>query len=135
MGTPDDFNFEIGQDSGESFLENRSLIAAVCKEFFQERIHAEQGRQKQDTTVAILDIGRMNDGVKQQTQRVYENMAFLALDLLARIIAMRIDAGPPCMGSRCQGKNVARTPLSFCADEWGPWATLSWSSQRLTGPA
>jgi hypothetical protein len=37
----------------------------------------------------------MNDGVEQQTQRVYENMAFLALDLLARIIAMRIDAGPP----------------------------------------
>ena len=95
MGTPDDFNFEIGQDSGESSLENRSLIAAVCKEFFQERIHAEQGRQKQDTTVAILDIGRMNDGVKQQTQRVYENMAFLALDLLARIIAMRIDVAPP----------------------------------------
>jgi hypothetical protein len=36
----------------------------------------------------------MDDGVEQQTQRVYENMAFLALDLLARIIAMRIDAGP-----------------------------------------
>jgi hypothetical protein len=46
-----------------------------------------------------LDIGRMDDGVEQQTQRVYENMAFLALDLLARIIAMRIDAGPPCMGT------------------------------------
>jgi hypothetical protein len=25
-------------------------------------------------------------------------VALLALDLLARIIAMRIDAGPPCMG-------------------------------------
>ena len=37
----------------------------------------------------------MNDGVEQQAQRVYENMALLALDLLARIIAMRIDAGPP----------------------------------------
>ena len=70
------------------------MIATVCKEFFQERIHAEQGRQKQDTAVAILDIGRMNDGVKQQTQRVYENMVFLALDFLACIIAMRIDAGP-----------------------------------------
>jgi hypothetical protein len=40
----------------------------------------------------------MDDGVEQQTQRVYENMAFLALDLLARIIAMRIDAGPPLYG-------------------------------------
>jgi hypothetical protein len=48
--------------------------------------------------VAILDVGRMNDRVQQQTQRVYQNVALLALDLLARIIAMRIDAGPPCMG-------------------------------------
>jgi hypothetical protein len=37
----------------------------------------------------------MNDGVEQQTQRIYENVALLALDLLARIVAMRIDAGPP----------------------------------------
>src|SRR5262245_10037576 len=37
----------------------------------------------------------MNDGVQQQTQRVYENMALLALDLFARVIAMRIDAAPP----------------------------------------
>jgi hypothetical protein len=95
IGTPDDFNFESRQDVGEGFLERRSLIATICKEFFQEWIHAEQRRQKQDTAVAILDIGRMDDGVEQQTQRVYQNMAFLALDLLARIIAMRIDAGPP----------------------------------------
>jgi CubicO group peptidase (beta-lactamase class C family) len=33
--------------------------------------------------------------MKQQTHRVYENMALLALDLFARIIAMRINAGPP----------------------------------------
>jgi hypothetical protein len=37
----------------------------------------------------------MDDGMEQQTQRVFENMALLALDLLARIVAMRIDAGPP----------------------------------------
>jgi hypothetical protein len=30
-----------------------------------------------------------------QTQRIYENVTLLALDLLARIIAMRIDPGPP----------------------------------------
>ena len=33
------------------------------------------------------------------TNPVYlRDMALLALDLFARIIAMRIDAGPPCMG-------------------------------------
>ena len=36
----------------------------------------------------------MNDGVQQQSQRIYGNMALLALDLLARIIAMRIDTRP-----------------------------------------
>ena len=36
----------------------------------------------------------MDDGVEQQTQGIYQN-ALLALDLFARIIAMRIDAGPP----------------------------------------
>jgi hypothetical protein len=33
--------------------------------------------------------------MEQQTQRIYQDMALLALDLFARIIAMRIDAGPP----------------------------------------
>src|SRR5436305_4519013 len=37
----------------------------------------------------------MNDRVQQQTQRIYEKVALLALDLLARIIARRIDTGPP----------------------------------------
>ena len=41
----------------------------------------------------------MNDGVQQQTRRVYENVALLALDLLARIIVMQIDPGSPCMGA------------------------------------
>src|SRR5437016_8355698 len=38
----------------------------------KERVHPEKGRKKQDAAIAILDIGRMNDGVQQQTQRVYE---------------------------------------------------------------
>jgi hypothetical protein len=41
----------------------------------------------------------MDDGMKQQAQRVYENMPLLTLDLLslrrvACIVAVRIDAGP-----------------------------------------
>jgi hypothetical protein len=37
----------------------------------------------------------MHDGVHQEALRVDENMPLLALDLLARIVAMRVDAGPP----------------------------------------
>jgi hypothetical protein len=37
--------------------------------------------------------------MQQQTQRIDENMPLLALDQLARIEPVWIDAGPPCMGS------------------------------------
>ena len=91
----DDFSFEVRQNFRQGLLEFRPLIATVGKQLFQERIHPEKGCKEQDATVAILDIGGMNDRVEQQTQRIYENMALLALDLFARIIARRIDAGPP----------------------------------------
>jgi hypothetical protein len=95
IGALDDFSFEMGQDFRQGIAEFRPLIATVGKQLFQERIHPEQGRKKQDAAVAILDVGGMNDGMEQQTQRIYEKMALLALDLFACIIAMRIDACPP----------------------------------------
>jgi hypothetical protein len=61
-------------------------------------MHPKHGSKQHDAAVAILDIGAVNDGVEQQTQRIYENVALRALDFLARIIAMRVDPGPPCMG-------------------------------------
>ena len=91
----DDFSLQVGQDFRECFLEFLPLIATVGKELLQEGIHPEQGCQQHDAAVAILDIGAMDDGVEQQTQRIYQKVALLAFDLLARIIAMRIDAEPP----------------------------------------
>jgi hypothetical protein len=32
----------------------------------QEWEHAEQGRQNKNAAIAILDVGRMNDGMQQQ---------------------------------------------------------------------
>jgi hypothetical protein len=95
IGSLDDFSVEVGEDFAECFLELRPLVAGIGKELLQERIHSKQGRKKENTAIAILDIGTMNDGMQQQAQRVYENLALLAFDLLARIIAMRIDARPP----------------------------------------
>ena len=95
IGALDDFSCEVRQDFCQRLLEVRSLIAAVGKELLQEGIHSEQGRKQQDAAVAVLDIGGMNDGVEQQTQRIYEKVALLAFDLLACIIAMRIDTSPP----------------------------------------
>ena len=86
---------EIRQDCFERGVELMALIGGIGEQGLQEGIHPEQGRKQQNAAVAILDVGRMNDGVQQQTERVYQKVALFALDLLARIIAMRIDAGPP----------------------------------------
>jgi hypothetical protein len=40
-------------------------------------------------------LARMHDGKAQQAQSIYRYITLLALDLFGRIIAMRIDAGPP----------------------------------------
>ncbi len=85
----------MGQDFVQRVVKLPSLIGRVGEQRLQEGIHPEQCRKQQDAAVAILDVSGMNDGVQQQTQCVYQNVALLALDLLARIIAMRIDAGPP----------------------------------------
>src|SRR5437660_12830543 len=89
----------LTQDLRQGLLKVRPLVATIGKELFQERVHPEKGRKKQDAAIASLDIGRMNDGVQQQTQRVVENMALLALDLFARVLAMPIHAGPPFSAS------------------------------------
>jgi hypothetical protein len=51
-------------------------------------------------TVAILNIGGMHDGVHQEALRVDENVPLLALDLLARIVAVRVNARPPWTAPR-----------------------------------
>jgi hypothetical protein len=91
----DNLRSQVRQDFFQRVVELAPLIAGVSEQRLQERIHPEQGRKQQDAAVAILDVSGMNDGVEQQTQRIYQNVALLALDLFARIIAMRIDAGPP----------------------------------------
>ena len=95
IGSFDDFGFETRQDFGEHVGKNRPLIGAVGKQLLEEWKLAEQRRQQQDAAIAILNAGGMNDGVQQQTQRIDENVPLLALDQLAGIEPVRIDADPP----------------------------------------
>jgi hypothetical protein len=95
IGALDDFGLELGQDFCERSAKVRPLIGGVGEEHFQEGLRSEQRCEQHDAAVAVLDVGGMNDGVDQQAQRIYENVALLALDLLARIITMRVDPGPP----------------------------------------
>jgi hypothetical protein len=43
----------------------------------------------ENASIAILDVGRMNDSVEQETYCVDKNVPLLALELLARIVAVR----------------------------------------------
>lgn len=61
----DDFWFELWKDSRNSVCKLWPLIAAVSKELLQKGEHTEQGRQQQHAAVAVLNIRRMHDGVKQ----------------------------------------------------------------------
>ena len=46
--------------------ELRSLISAVSEEFVQQRKRPKQRRRDENATIAVLDVGRMNDGVEQE---------------------------------------------------------------------
>jgi hypothetical protein len=58
-------------------------------------MQAEQGGPEQDATIAVLNVRFMDDGVEQQALGVYQDMTLLASDLLAAIIARRVNAAPP----------------------------------------
>jgi hypothetical protein len=90
----DDLRSQVRQDFFQRVVELAPLIAGVSEQRLQERIHPEQGCKQQDAAVAILDVSGRDDGVEQQTQLIYQNVALLALDLLARIIAMRSMQAP-----------------------------------------
>jgi len=91
----DDLSFDARQHASQVVVEDGSLIGRIGKELGEEWMQSEHRGEQHDAAVAILDVGGMNNGVQQQAQRIYENMALLAFDLLARIIARRVDPGPP----------------------------------------
>ena len=91
----DDLDVQIVYRFGGAVAEGRSGIGAIGEQLAQERELSEQCGQQQDAAVAILNIGASHQRVQHQTQGVDQDMTFLALDQLAGIEAMRVDAGPP----------------------------------------
>ena len=103
----------MAQHALQRGLENRALVAAVRVELQKERVEAKQRRHHQDATVAVLDVRAMHESVQKQPSachpdllrksgalarsalRVYEQVALLALDLLAGIVPGRVDRDPP----------------------------------------
>jgi hypothetical protein len=61
-----------------------------------------------------LNVGRMNDGVEQEAYCVDKNVPLLALDLLARIVPVRINARPPYMGRLKSSANSCQRRFNCC---------------------
>jgi len=90
---------------GERRCQLRSLIVGVGEDALDEREQATRAMvEDQPRTVAVLQVGRMHDDVQQEAERVDKNVPFAALDLLARVVALRVDRGPPFCA-----------PLALCA--------------------
>ena len=62
----DDLHVQMRANFGQRGAEFRSLIATVGEQFLKKRKHPEQGRHDENAAIAILDIGRMDDGVEQE---------------------------------------------------------------------
>lgn len=80
-------------DCGSGFCR---LIAGVGEDPLYERVETARAPiEYQLRTVAILDIGRVNDDIQQEAECVDQNVPLATLDLLARVIARRVERRPP----------------------------------------
>ena len=76
-------------------MKDRAVIGAVGEQLAQEGEQAEQCAQQRDAAVAVLDVGGGDEALEQQALGVDQDVALLALDQLAGIEAVRVDARPP----------------------------------------
>ena len=71
-------------------------VGAVGEDRLQEgKQPAGVAIQDQEGAVAVLYVGRVDGDREDQAEGVDEQVALLALDLFARVIARRVDARPP----------------------------------------
>jgi hypothetical protein len=95
VGSLDDLDLPRG-GFGRSAGQLRPLIAGVGEDALDEGEEAARAViEDEPCSVAILHIGGMDDDVQQEAERVDENMALAARDLLARIEALRVECGAP----------------------------------------
>ena len=69
-------------------------IATISKNALDEWEQSSRPAQQMECSVTVLNIGRMDDDVQQETQRVDQDVPLATLDLLARVVARRIEPSP-----------------------------------------
>jgi len=95
VGPCDDFDRQVWHGIGGAVVEDRPRIGFVGEQLVKERELSEQAGQQQNAAVAILNVGGCHQRVQHQAECINQDMALLALDQLAGIEPMWIDARPP----------------------------------------
>lgn len=70
-------------------LQELASISTVCPDEPQSQEGVPDYSQHKLGPVAVLSVGRMDDGNQHKPEDIYEQMALAPIDLLARIVAMR----------------------------------------------
>ena len=69
-----------GAPNGQCHL--ASGISAISKNVFDEREQSSGSAQQMESTITILNVGRMNDDIQQEAQRVDQDAPFATLTFL-----------------------------------------------------
>ena len=80
---------------GDSGGHARPLVAAIADDPLDEREQAARAPQRLVGAVAVLDVGGVNEDAHEEAERVDQDVALAPRDLLARIVALRVDRHPP----------------------------------------
>jgi len=79
----------------DGFSHPGSLIAGIGKDPVDEGKQRPGRLQHKAPAVAVLDVGGMNYDAQEQAERVNQDVALAPENLLARIVTLRVEAGPP----------------------------------------
>ena len=72
-----------------------SLVAAIADDPLDEGEQLASTAHRLVGTVAVLDVGGVDEDAHEQAERVDQDVALAPRDFLARIVALRVDRGPP----------------------------------------
>ena len=85
-----------GAGLGNGCGQRRSLVAGIGEDALDEgEAAARTPVEDEPRAIAILHIGRMDDDVQQEAERVDEDVPLAARDLLARIVTLRVERRAP----------------------------------------
>ena len=72
-----------------------ACISAISKDTLDEWKQSACPTQERERPIPVLNISWMHDDVQQETQRVDQDVPLATFDLLARVVARRIEPRPP----------------------------------------